>query len=328
MENYIEIEQYEKKLMKRVVEEFLTNKEMKYISAIILTGSLGRNEASYLFDDDNHKYVLKSDVEIACVYKKNKLAVEIMIKKVCDQFVEDLNIMPIGYYRVKHANNFNASIVPSKYKSIFTYDFYNGSKTLWGRDYISEKDIDISQCDPYEAKRIVANRIGEMVYLLYCDGKLNDDYLRAQWKGKVVLAIVTGWLICEKKYKTSYRMQYKIVLDNQVDIESVVGSNFVEHYKKVFLFLRESGNVYEINDVELRKYVRSINAYFSSKKLLKSKVNSFSRHIKYMLKYMHVCGVSGLRGFEDRIIQGLLDEFEREDIKIIETAQIWHKVLY
>lgn len=170
---------YERDLIENVIASIEKHGGKDCLSSIILTGSFGRGEPTYTVGDDGEPQ-LKSDVEIALVFpdSSKKQAVEQLIGTVSSEFTEELNLMAINEKRVRKAYNFNFSMRVPKYKTIFTYDLFNGSRTIWGRDFIEENTITVAEIDPYEAKRLVANRIGELVYLQNSADDSSKDYLR------------------------------------------------------------------------------------------------------------------------------------------------------
>lgn len=320
---------YEEKLISNVIASIEKYGGKDCLSSIILTGSFGRDEPTY-FLNSNGDLQLKSDVEIALVFPKSsqKTQVEDLIQKVSCEFTEDLNLMAVNEKRVQKAYNFNFSIRVPKYKTIFTYDLFNGSKTIWGKDFIKEQAIKLADVDPYEAKRLVANRIGELTYLQNTSNKEKGEYLRLQWKGKLMLAIVGAWLICENEYVSAYHGQYNKAKLEQKRIENVLGRGFFAEYEKVFLFLRENGEQYEVPNQFLKNYVKNIDNYFREKELVSPKVNSLSRCIKYVVKYLKTGRKYGYRQFENSILQALITDFSEEATHLREDAEVWHKVLY
>lgn len=322
--------EYEEKLFKSVLDSVLNSCGEKYLTSIILTGSFGRDEPTYLLDDKGNA-VLKSDIEIALVFPKikNKKRVEIIANNVSLEYNEDLNFLPMNEKRLKKGLNFNYSLKEPKYKTIFTYDLFNGSKTIWGKDFLSEKKIELKDVDLFEAKRLVANRIGELVWLQNNINNENEiDYLKKQWRGKLMLAIMSAWLLCEGKYSSSYHSQYEAIINNQESLKSCFGETVIDDYKASFLFLRENKNEYEISDNRLMRYVNTINLLFDRKAIKKPKVNSISRVAKYYFKYLKAGMGYGLIGFERRIIQSLIEHFANSNEMINKDADIWHQVLY
>lgn len=321
-------DKYEKKLIQNIISCIMNYGGDKYLSSIVLTGSLGRGEATYTLNSDG-TIKLKSDIEIALIHsgKVKKKSITKLIKCVNNEFEEDLNLMPISEKRVKRGDNFNFTIKKPKFKTLFTYDLYNGSYTIWGTDFIAKKKIHLNDIDIYEAKRLIGNRIGELTYLT-TNVKDNDEYLQMQWKGKLILAIGTAWLICENKYVSSYKSQYNNIKDNKDEIESILGREFFKDYDMAFKFLRKNGHKFDVSQESTIKYINEINSYFINKQIKNSKVNTFSRSIKYYLKYVKTGMKFGIINFEDNILQTLIDYFCTNNSKLIDAAKVWHRVLY
>lgn len=325
----MDIERYEKELIDNLVTSIEKHGGKNFLSSIILTGSFGRGESTYTIDANGDVF-LKSDVEIALVFrrKSQKNVVDNIIELVSSEFNEDINLMAINEVRVRRGDNFNFTFKKPKYKSIFTYDLFNGSKTIWGRDFIGEYNISLSEVDIYEAKRLVANRIGELVYLQNNANVVDKTYIRKQWKGKLILAIVSAWLICENRYSSSYHGQFQNLKEKSIEAEYIIGQGFVENYEKVFHFLRENDAPYEVSNEKLAGYVRNINEYFKNKTIMNPKINSLGRILKYSIKYTQTGMKFGIRGFENNILQALIDDFGSNSEKIILDAITWHRVLY
>lgn len=322
-------EKYEKKLINHIIGRIERYGGRKCLSSIILTGSLGRGEATYETDADGG-ICLRSDVEMALVFPGllQKKKVETLIHKVSHEFKEDLNLMAVEERRVKKASNFNFSLITPRYKTLFTYDLFNGSRTIWGRDFIEGKEVALDEVDLYEAKRLVANRIGEYIYLQNTSDLNKKEYLRMQWKGKIMLAVASAWLIIEGMYTSSYLEQYERVRANKEKVEDLIGRGFVLEYEKTIFFLRGNSEVYEVPDKSLFRYIKNIDCCFQVNRIKKAKVNSFSRFIKYMLKYIK-SGISyGICGVEDNILQSLLSDFWQQSEWLYRDADVWHKVLY
>lgn len=321
---------YEKNLIKAVLASIEKHGGRECLSSAILTGSFGRGEATYAIDGYG-RFFLKSDVEIALVFPNpsKKGIVEKLIRDVSVEFDEDINLMAIDEKRVRKAYNFNFSLRVPKYKTIFTYDLFNGSRTIWGRDFISSKKISPDDIDLYEAKRLVANRIGELAYLQNQTKDIEKmSYLRKQWKGKLMLAIASAWLVCEGEYVPSYHGQRTKITNRWADAECKLGRGFFEEYEKVFHFLRENGNAYEVPDIKLAMYVKQIDRYFKITRIGKPKVNSTSRIIKYFIRYIETDMRYGIIGFEDKILQALIYHFWNNSDEVTKDADVWHKVLY
>jgi hypothetical protein len=318
-------EGYEANLTGDIIKAILSLNGEKYLSSVVLTGSFGRGEPTYQAADG--ALALKSDVEIALVYKggKTRRETEKIIESVGKQFKEDLNLMALSKRRMCKAQNFNFSFRSPRYKTLFTFDLFNGSRTMWGEKLIEQRTVGLKSVDLYEARRIVANRIGELNCLSH---SAESDYVRKQWKGKLTLAIVSAWLLCEGIYVSSYHEQKRIFEKNAEAAAVVLGDSFARNYYNVFAFLREAGAPYEIPEHELRDYVRRISGYLDNRKIFYPKVNSISRKLKYFFKYFKTSGKLGWFNFEDKILQKLIDEYADNGDELADIAQLWHKVLY
>ena len=191
--------EYEKKLLNDIVNSILYYDIKKRICSIIVTGSFGRHEETFEFIDKSFK--LKSDVEIALVYNSftSKRYLNNLIENVASKFEEELNLMSLSRRRISKTHNFNNTLFTPRYKTLFTYDLYNGSYTIWGEKLIEKLPIRLSEVDKYEAKRIVANRIAEYIHIENL--KKNDNYIKKQWACKIMLSIGSAWLIMHDKYE-------------------------------------------------------------------------------------------------------------------------------
>lgn len=313
--------EYEDALIKNIVEKISQSPESKYISSVVLTGSMGRGEGTYTEKDG--KLILKSDVETALVFDRDQKAVYEMINRLKPLFTEDVNFMTIHKTRVEKMYNFNYSFVTPKYKTIFMFDFFNGSKTIYGRDYISEKNIAVTDIDPYEAKRIVANRIAEMTYLA-----AENEYTVFQWKCKTVLAVASAWLVCEKKYRPSYFSQRDIIKDNKEEFSRIFTEEFAELYFRAFSFLREGAAEFEFDENVLRRAVSLFSDYYQTKNNERSRTTNTARKLKYILKYIKKYKKFDVSDLEDRVLSDLIGDYCRKSDDIIRTADIWHSCIY
>lgn len=317
--------EYEASLIKNILDSVLKNGGADCLSSVILTGSFGRGEPTY--QQDSGAYLLKSDVEVALAYKgrKAKAKVKALISKATSDFAEDLNLMPVSCRRIRKIHNFNYTFITPRRKTLFTYDLYNGSRTIWGKDFISKPSVALKELDLYEVKRIVANRIGEFVYL---SGLCSDEYLLMQWKGKILLAIGTAWLILRGKYASSYTAQKNEVCQSHMEAAALFGDSFPADYCSVFAFLREGQDAYSIPDERLRYYVAVLSALFSAYKIKKCKAGSLSRFVKRLIKNFRSGMKFGIYRFENTILQGLIDSFITGSDDKAEYAGAWRKVLY
>ena len=317
--------EYEETLLQRIMDRIEYYGGREVLTSVVLTGSFGRDEPSYV-QSANGGLCLKSDVEIGLVFSgpcKRNLVIA-LAEQVAQEFVEELNFMPMSVGRVKRAHNFNFTIWPSKTKTLFTYDLYNGSKTIWGERIIEKVPVSLKMVDLYEAKRLVANRIGE---LICCSNPKEEDYMQAQWRGKLVLALGSAWLLCNGLYESSYRRQYTLLAKHKAKIEKEFGKSFFGDYEHAFLFLRQNRGFSCIQKESLMEYVKAADMLFRQLRLKKSESNSMSRKLKYWMKYLRTSREFGLINFEDAILQTLINAFYRDDPELPQVAKIWHNVL-
>ena len=111
-------------------------------------------------------------------------------------------------------------------------------------------------------------------------------------------------------------------------MDSAIGKGFSANLSKVFYFLREDGEFYEVDDQLIRSYVQHIDIYLRKCGIKKPKVNSVSRYIKYALKYLKCKAPYGIRDFEDKILQYLISNYMNNDLSVVNASVIWHNVLY
>lgn len=305
------------------------------ISSVILTGSLGRNEATFYYDEKTNKARLISDVELALVYrggykKDAKVLKEILIRA----FDEEINPMTISLSRVKNMYNFNYTIVKPKYNSIFMYDLYNGSRTIWGKDLIQEKqEKKLAKYDKYEAKRIVANRIGELAYIKYVD-KAEERQIK-QWEGKLMLALGTAYCIVKGSYHSHYKKQMEFISSNQEkdNICTLLGENFVNDYVEAYNHLRLGYSTYEVPLERIKYYVERMNTqvFNTNNAYKKSKINSMSRKLKYLVSFIKTKPADiSITNIERNIIDKLIAQFIHyencDDMKKLSIA--WKRIIY
>lgn len=317
---------YQNNLYDRLLKSFEYHGVLNVITSVIITGSFGRDEETYEVTEDSIK--LKSDVEIGVVYKTIKAGKFIWSKldNIYNEFEEELNIMPLMERRMIKALNSNQSIISPKYKTMLTFDIFNGSKTIWGYDYINKKNVTINELDKYEAKRIVANRIGELTYLLKKEPE--NVYLKYQWYGKLMLAIGSAWLICNSKYASSATVQMQEILNNKEKINNLLGKSFVDEYYKCFMFLRQNGSVYKVKDQGLRMYIKNINQFLKKQELNKSLTTSTTRHIKYLRNYIKSREKCEFWNMENYILQGLIESYQNNSNDLYKFSNIWHNIIY
>lgn len=327
-QKYTDANKYISDLIKKIVLKVTSHPNVNCISSIIVAGSFGRNEPTFE-KDENGYLILKSDVEIALVYDKlkDKKKVLQLMQETEKCFTELVEFMPFQKQRIVKAQNHNFAIIEPKYKSLFTYDIFNGSYTVWGTDYLSMKRISLDQVDPFEAKRIVGNRIGElMCFLNRGSAQYDDDYKRL-WKAKVMLAIVSAYLLCNKEYISSYHGQRDRIIKQKKSISSIFGENFLTDYENAFLYLRENGDLCEIPDGNLRNYVAAINIIFREKHITRAKINCLSKKLRSWIHYLK-CGSNYGFNFENNLYQNLIDAYIEDADYVQSLANDWRKILY
>ena len=327
-QKYTDVNTYISDLIQEIVSKVTTHTNASCISSIIVTGSFGRNEPT--FEKDEKGYLtLKSDVEIALVYDKfkNKGKVLRLMQDTEKCFSELVEFMPFQKQRIIKAQNHNFAIVEPKYKSLFTYDIFNGSYTAWGTDYLHLKQVPLDQVDPFEAKRIVGNRIGELMCFLNRGSAQYDNNYKKLWKAKVMLAIVSAYLLCNKMYISSYHKQRDRIIQPREMVIDIFGEKFLSDYEKAFSYLRENGESCEILDENLRKYVAAINTVLQKKGITKARINCLSKKMRSWIHYLK-CGSNYGFNFENNLYQNLINAYIENADCIQKLADDWRKILY
>ncbi len=319
------VESYVNQLIENIIKKIDVYPENKCLVSVVLSGSLGREEGTFHFDSKTSGVVLDSDVELALIYKfGEKKRAEVIRRKLIQDFKEEMNPMTISVSRVKNGYNFNYSILPPEYSSIFMYDLYNGSKTIWGKDLLNKKVV---QYDLYEAKRIVANRIGELTYT-ETNSLENVESLVRQWECKLLLALGSAYCILGNAYSSQYGVQRSFIVKNKKQVNDMLGRGFVEDYDKAYLFLRKGHPYCEVSRDQLRQYVKNIKYVFEEKKLLIPKINSISRKLKYAIVCIKTKKKFNPFTCEKDILDGLLQNFIFDDDAIVSLARDWKDILY
>lgn len=294
--------------------------------SIILSGSFGRYEPTYTVVNDEVNYL--SDVELVVVVKR--IVYLKAARQICKRAIRetglDINLMPITLNRIRNKENFNFKLSKKQeLKTIFTFDLYNGSRTVWGEDYL-KSNVSLDDVDKYEMKRLVGNRIGEM--LLYLEGK--NKMVQNQWKSKLILACVSALLVHLKLYESSYTEQRNATLRANKEITSIMGTRFLKDYEYAFSFLREGGEEFNADMNQLREYVDKINCLFNIMGIDMPKSNNMMRKLNHYIK------ISKNRRFklllmnnmEDYVYSNLINMFCSNNDERFEYAKIWKQVLY
>ncbi|WP_156146432.1 hypothetical protein [Desulfosporosinus sp. I2] len=294
--------------------------------SIILSGSFGRYEPTYTVVNDEVIYL--SDVELVVVVKKVVYLKE--ARKICERAIRktglDINLMPITLERIRNKDNYNFKLSKKQeLKTIFTYDLYNGSRTVWGEDYL-KSNVSLDDVDKYEMKRLIGNRIGEM--LLYLEGK--NKMAQNQWKSKLILACVSALLVHLKLYKSSYKEQRNATLKANEEINSIMGTRFLKDYEYAFSFLREGGKEFNADINQLREYVDKISYLFNIEGINTPKSNNTMRKLNQYIKIFKNRRFKLLimNNIEDYVYSNLINLFCSNNDEGFGYAKIWKQVLY
>lgn len=318
------VESYMNRLVKKIIDK-IDSSDNRCLSSVILTGSLGRNEGTFHMDYSTSDVVLDSDVELALVYKFGmKKRAEVIRNRLIKDFNEEINPMVISESRVRNGYNFNYSIMRPKYFSIFMYDLYYGSRTIWGKNLLCKS---IQTYDKYEAKRIVANRIGELIYLETAIPGNPLDLIN-QWEAKLLLAIGSAYCILESAYVSQYKEQNKFIVENKNKVNKLLGEDFAYDYNLAYLYLREGLACCKFSREKLQKYVENIKVLFDKSGISTARINSCSRKLKYAISCVKFKINMNPFNCEERIIDSLVNYFISGDSRINLVAQYWKYVLY
>ena len=315
---------YTQNLTNKIIAHVENCSNKNDIISVVLTGSLGRDEGTFHVDTKTQELVLDSDVELALIYKHGKKSsAEIIKQSLIDAFAEELNPMTISEARICKGYNFNYSFFAPKYHSIFMYDFYNGSRTIWGEDLLDKKSC---KYDKFEAKRIVANRIGELICVKNDMNSTNSQI--KQWEGKLLLAIVSAYCILNDAYTSRYEDQYNFIIANKENVAAHFGNSFLNDYIMAFRYLRKGCGTYSVPSEHLPKYVEAINILLTKQNCDVPKINSASRRLKYMISCIkHKCKLNPFT-CETTIINNLINFFISNNSELLTTSLYWKNILY
>lgn len=327
-EKYYTEDEYTKDLIQEIVEKIISDQASKYILAIIVTGSFGRNEPMYERNPEGSLY-LRSDIEIGLVYSNYYHVKDIyqLIDRVEKDTPEALELLLFQERRMRCVQNYNYSVGVPKKKTLFTYDVFNSAYTVWGKDYLKESEVCLNEVDMYEAKKIVANRIAEYCCFMHRGLDVSLEDYQVQWKAKILIAIGTAWLICIGKYKSSYADQYKIIASLKREAMDLFEGDFWEDYSNAYQYLRKGGSIYNISDVHLRHYAKKINMVFNEMHLTKSRCKSLSKNIRMWKRFLSHGLKYGI-GFEDKIYQLIIDYYIDDNPAIQRLSKDWFNILY
>lgn len=322
-----EINKAHEKLLDTIVKNISENELGKFVSSIIISGSFGRGEPTCHIENENIVY--ESDMEMVLVYTNwvNLFRIRKFSKEITDRFPQfELELIPISASRLTHVRNHNYSLLRPKKKTLFTYDFYNGSRTIWGREYLNHV-VTVEEIDPFEGKRIIANRVAELVYVRSRQGTIREQN---RWLAKIILALGTAYLIEKKSYKSSYQDQKKTLNTCELSL-SAQGRDFLILYKKAFQYLREGivGNSFLPDENHIRGYIKRAHDYYSAKGVHASHTNCAYitiREAMLLLKYdsknwKHIFNPKEL------ILDNMLTSYASNSGESERWAQLWKNVL-
>ena len=314
-------EAYEAQLFDRINKAFEAHQLSDCACSAILTGSFGRGEPTYRYSGED--VTLQSDVEIALIYRRSRdgKRLRTAMRAIASEFEEDLNFMAFPRRRIVRRHNYNHTLFTPRYCTLFAYDLFGASRTIWGETLLG-RSLPAERIDLYEAKRIVANRIGELLCV-----PEEDVQSVAVWRAKLLLAIASAYLLCEGAYQSSYRAQHDEILRRKAALIGVLGHKFMVDYQAAFGYLREGADGFCVSDGNLRGYVAAIGDYLQQRGVAKPKTNSLSRRVKYCLRYLRFGGRGGLVGLEERILQALMEGFAA-GADAGKYAAMWRAVLY
>lgn len=316
--------EYMEKLKSQIIQDIENFPHKTDIESIILTGSLGRDEGTFHIDKETNNLILDSDVELALVYKPGKKDSAKTFKQfLIENYKEDMNPMTISLLRVRNMYNFNYSFKTPKYNSIFMYDLYNGSKTIWGTELLSARSLPY---DKYEAKRIIANRIGEYACLKYIE-KAPEKQIK-QWEAKILLSVGIACCIIDNIYESPYKKHCEAICKSKDKWNDYLGSNFVEDYIEAYEYLRLGIDKYDVPTERIKSYVEKISKLFNTNEYSKPKITSLSRKLKYAISTVKHYKKRHVIDCETTIIDALIEYYINDDISLIEYGKYWKNILY
>lgn len=315
------------KLLGNIVKNITEDKLGKYISAIIISGSFGRGEPTYRIENGNIVY--ESDMEMVLVYTNwvNLFRIKKFSKEIINRFPQfELELIPISASRLTHVRNHNYSLLRPKKITLFTYDFYNGSRTIWGREYLNHT-VTIEKIDSFEGKRIIANRVAELVYVRSQHGTIEEQH---RWLAKTILALGTAYLIEKKIYKSAYHEQEETLNSCELSL-SASGRDFLILYKKAYQYLREGvmENSFFPYENHIKKYIKQAYDYYSARGVHSSHTNCayiIIREAMLLLKYDHK-DWKYIFNPKELILNNMLISYASNSDESEKWAQLWKNVL-
>lgn len=302
---------YDENLIKRLKAALNEVGAAKAAVSVILTGSLPRGEATRLDGK------LLSDVELAVVYSGLPFKVKRLAARMAPLFKEELNIMPLSLRRVRRGLNYNGGALRPKKLTIFTCDLYNGGRVIWGKDVLDAGRADCAAVDIYEAKRLTANRIGDMLTAESGDAP--------RQRCKLALAVADAWLLLGGSYKPFSAARKELLDERRAAFEADFGADFASLCDGAYAFLRGGGPFFDVPESALRAAVLALEPRLEA--LRRCRVNCLSRRLKIRIKYILASKRLGPTDIENAVFSRLIADFAASRGES-ETAELWRKVLY
>jgi hypothetical protein len=180
------------------------------LEAIILTGSMARDEAS--FEDDSERIVVRGDAEFLLVFTKtvrvpSAQVIEQQVKVAESRLIERNIRCKICLSPVSTA--FLEGIVPH----IFGYELRCCGRVVWGdRDALARVPaFDAKEIPLDDAVRLLCNRIVELLELVALSG---PESMQAQYATvKLYLDMATSFLVFAGGYRPTYRDRLEEIKD-------------------------------------------------------------------------------------------------------------------
>lgn len=311
---------YRERFLEEILIAFEKDGITEKLDYLILTGSFGRNEPTFIQENDTIKYL--SDLEIIFAPKrKNAFSIDLideLNKKYSKQFCIEFNIMLFSKKRIEKRLNYNHTL-KNKYVTLLTYDVFKGSKFIIGNANEREDSFII---DKYEGKKLICNRLAEW----YINKENGDMLSDLQWKSKILLAVSTAYLVFNDSYASSYKKQNQLF--NEINV--LFDNEQTSIINNAFDFLRVSGKPYRVTEDDIRKIIKIFLSKYDLK--IKSKTQRLVFKLKVAkraigkkrLSYAFTCG-----GVVDKIYENLLYSFlEQDTVCFDKYCKIWKELIY
>lgn len=228
-----------------------------YPRSVILKGSFGRNEPTYLINDDGTITFL-SDYEIEIISVRYLMSR--LLSANCGMISlknEKIRLLDINLGGIKLSAY---SLFPASYRfldaTMANYDLKYGSKTIYGNNYIENiKDFHPTDIPLWEGIKLIFNRIAEALYYFSIDNISNPPDKESEnlffWTNKIILACQDALLILKGYYDPSYERRNKV-------FQRIYPHNFKDLNEKIphFLSLTVMATNYKLGSIN--KYIENI----------------------------------------------------------------------